>query len=59
MRGQHAESGSTVDFEIYMNQIEGEREMYRKRDELTNYDYDDDGKIAVARLPDSRWKFMR
>ena len=56
---QHAASGSTVDLETYMTQVEGEREMYRKRDELTKYDYDDDGKIAVARLPGSSWKVIR
>ncbi len=52
-------SGSTGSFETYMNRIDSEREVVRKRDELTKYDFDDDGKLAVERRSDAHWRVVR
>ena len=42
-----------------MARIEADTAAIRKRDEVTKYDFDDDGSLSVERRPDALWKVVR
>ena len=54
----HKASGDSCTLDEFRARIEADRAMFAKRDALTEHDYDDDGKINVARCPpgDTRWR---
>ena len=49
--------GSTL--EEFKEQMAADSELFRKRDALTKYDFDDDGVLTFERRPDSQWRIVR
>ena len=56
---QHAAEHGNESLEDFMARIEADTAAIRKRDEVTKYDFDDDGSLSVERRPDAMWKVVR